>query len=64
MGIDTILSPARSYEERIKGSEANVIQRCSAAVLQSEREKTFEDGGERLEAKCQMSKFKIQMADE
>ena len=35
MGIDTILPPARSYEERIKGSEANVIQRCSAAVLQS-----------------------------
>jgi hypothetical protein len=53
MGIDTILSPARSYEERIKGSEANVIQRCSAAVLQSEREKTFEVGGKMSNVKVQ-----------
>ena len=58
MGIDTILSPARSYEERIKGSEANVIQRCSAAVLQSERGKV---GGKMSNVKVQMPKGKIQM---
>jgi hypothetical protein len=62
MAIDTILPPARSHEERTKGSEANGIQCCSAAVLQSERGRRlevrgerWEAGGRRLKAKCQMT---------
>jgi hypothetical protein len=55
VGIDTILPAARSHEERIKGSETNVIQRRSAVVLQSEREK-----GWRLEAEGKISNAKLQ----